>query len=199
MNRASAFWLDVVVKAGTVALLALALAAPDLPQFVGKAFTARAIAYPFALAIVPAGWWFLGRKRMAFPVATDILFGLPFLIDMAGNALNLYDTVWWWDDANHLVNWFLHTAAITLLLRARGLPRPAQAAIGIAWAGTTAILWELGEFITFVPGSPEAGTAYADTLGDLALGLLGGAVAAVAVAWWRPRGEIPRRRAGWSR
>ena len=195
----SALLLDVVVKGGTIAFLALALAAPDLPQFEGKAFLGRAIAYPFALAILPAAWYFFGLGRMAFPVASDILLGLPFLIDMAGNALNLYDTVWWWDDANHLVNWFLLTAAIALLLRARGMPRPALAAIAIGWAAVTAILWELAEFVTFVQGSPEAATAYADTLGDLVLGLLGGTIAAIAIAWWRPSGELPRRSAGWSR
>ncbi len=36
--------------------------------------------------------------------------------------------------------------------------------------------------MAFVPDSPEAATAYADTLGDLALGLIGGAVAAVVVS-----------------
>jgi len=34
-----------------------------------------------------------------------MLIVLPFLIDMAGNAANLYDTISWWDDANHFVNW----------------------------------------------------------------------------------------------
>lgn len=183
----AAIALDVAVKLATLGLLVLALAAPDLPQFQGKAFAGRAIAYPVALAIVPVAWWWLGRRQgRAYPVATDILLGLPFLIDMLGNALNLYDTVDWWDDANHLVNWALHTAAISLLIRSNRLPSAAQAAIGIAWASTTAILWELAEYVAFVPDSPEAATAYADTLGDLALGLLGGTIAAVVVALWRP-------------
>ena len=30
---------------------------------------------------------------------------LPFAIDMFGNFANLYDTIDWWDDVNHLVNW----------------------------------------------------------------------------------------------
>jgi hypothetical protein len=68
----------------------------------------------------------------------------------------------------------------------------ASLAAGIAWATTTAILWELAEYVTFVPDSPEAATAYADTLGDLALGLIGGTAASVLVAWWgtrRPRAD----------
>jgi hypothetical protein len=68
------------------------------------------VAYPVALVVVPIGWWLFGRSRIAYPVGADILLRLPFLIDVAGNALDLYDTIEWWDDANHLVNWALHTS-----------------------------------------------------------------------------------------
>jgi hypothetical protein len=179
-------WLlavDIAIKLATVALLAWAVLDPDLPQFSGKAFTARAIVYPLALAVVPVGWWLVLRpRRIAFPVVADILIGLPFLIDVAGNAANLYDSVEWWDDANHLVNWFLHTAAIGLLLRLGTWGPWTRAALAIGWAATTAILWELAEYVTFVPGSPEAATAYGDTLLDLAIGLLGGTVAALTLS-----------------
>ena len=147
--------VDVAIKASTIVLLLVALSLPDLPQFQGKAFAGRAIAYPIALAIVPVVWLLL-RRPIPYPVVPDILFGLPFLIDMVGNALGLYDSVEWWDDANHLVNWWLHTAAIAILLAGTGLPRAARAGLGVAWAATTAILWELAEYVTFVPGSAEA-------------------------------------------
>ena len=179
-------WLlavDVAIKLAAVALLAWAVLDPDLPQFSGKAFTARAVVYPLALAVVPVGWWLVLRsRRFAFPVAADILIGLPFLIDVAGNAANLYDAVDWWDDANHLVNWFLHTAAIALLLRLGPWGSWTRAALAIGWAAATAILWEIAEYVTFVPGSPEAATAYGDTLLDLGLGLLGGIVAALMLS-----------------
>jgi hypothetical protein len=179
------------VKLATVGLLLLAMLRPELPQFQDKAFAGRALAYPIALLAVPAIWWLLLRSRIGFPVVVDILIGLPFLIDMAGNALNLYDSIDWWDDANHLLNWAIHTAAIGLLLRMTSLPAAARAGLGLAWAATTAILWELVEFVAFVPNSPEAVTAYGDTLGDLALGLLGGAIAAVLAAWWpRDHGRL---------
>jgi hypothetical protein len=177
------FAVDVAIKVATVVLLAWAVLNPDLPQFTSKAFTGRAIAYPIALLVLPVAWWLLGRPRgMAFPVGADILLGLPFLIDVVGNALNFYDAIEWWDDANHLVNWFLHTAAIGLLLRLGSWGGGTRAALAVGWAATTAILWELAEYVAFVPNSPEAATAYADTLGDLALGLIGGAVAAVLVS-----------------
>ena len=183
--------IDIAIKAATILLLLVALSNPDLPQFQGKAFAGRAIAYPIALAIVPVVWLLL-RRPIPYPVVPDILIGLPFLIDMIGNALGLYDSVEWWDDANHLVNWWLHTAAIAILLAGTGLPRAARAGLGIAWAATTAILWELAEYVTFVPGSAEASTAYADTLGDLALGLLGGTIASVLIAWRLPAADEPR-------
>ena len=174
--------LDVAVKATTVVLLAWAVLSPDLPQFQGKAFAGRAVAYPLALLALPALWWLFARRRIPFPVRPDILVGLPFLIDVVGNALNLYDTIDAWDDLNHLVNWGLHTAAIGLLLRYGGWGFGTRLVFAFAWAVTTAVLWEFAEFATFVRDSPEAATAYADTLGDLALGMTGGLVAAMFTA-----------------
>ena len=182
--RPTRFWLtaDGVVKAATVGLLLYALANPDLPQFQGKAFAGRAIAYPVALAVFPVGWWLLGLRRIPYPVVADILFGLPFLIDVVGNALNLYDTVDRWDDLNHLVNWGLHTAAIGLLLRYGSWSVPTRVALAFGYAASSAVLWEFAEYVTFVPNSPEAQTAYSDTLGDLALGMVGGLVGAILTA-----------------
>ena len=65
-------------------------------------------------------------------VAVDILIG-PVPHRHGWNALDLYDTIDWWDDANHLNTWFLHTAAIGLL-RPSGPPAPARAGIAVAWA-----------------------------------------------------------------
>jgi hypothetical protein len=184
--------VDAAVKVATFVLLLFALSHPELAQFQGKAFAGRAVAYPIALAVVPVAWLVL-RRPIPYPVVPDILLGLPFLIDMAGNAVGLYDAIDWWDDANHLVNWSLHTAAIAILLAGTDLPTGARAGLGIGWAAATAILWELAEYVAFVPGSAEAATAYADTLGDLALGLLGGTIASVAIAWRAPSRRDPSR------
>jgi len=184
--------IDLALKVAIVGLLVWAVLNPDLPQFTGKAFTSRALAYPVALLILPIGWWLFARSRMAFPVAADILFGLPFLIDVAGNAVDLYDTVEWWDDANHLVNWALQTAAVGLLLRTGGWGYWTRVALAFGWAVTTAVLWELAEYVTFVPNSPEAATAYGDTLLVLGLGMAGGAIAAILIG--RLRGPIRDQR-----
>jgi hypothetical protein len=172
-----------------VGLLVFAVARPDLPQFAGKAMTGRAIGYPVAALVVPAAWWFLGRRRGApYPFAVDVLVVLPFLIDMAGNAANLYDTVSWWDDLNHLVNWAILVSGFGLLLRGR-LPRLVVAGLAVGFGAVTAVLWEFLEYVTFIRHSSELRTAYTDTLGDLALGLTGSVAAAlltVTILWPRP-------------
>lgn len=110
----------------------------------------------------------------------DILVVLPFLIDTAGNAANLYDTIDWWDDANHFVNWAILTAAFGQLLLRLPVGPLSAAAIAIGFGAVTAILWEIGEYFAFIRNSPELDTAYTDTLGDLSLGLSGSVVAALA-------------------
>ena len=186
----AALAVDLALKAALVGLLVFAVARQDLPQFHGKSMTGRAIGYPLAALVVPVAWWLYSRRRsVRFPVAVDILVVMPFLIDMAGNAANLYDTVSWWDDLNHFVNWAILVAGFGVLLLSTSLDRWPIFGLAVGFGATTAILWELLEYVTFIRNSPELKTAYHDTLGDLALGLAGSAVAGAAVAWLgrRPR------------
>ena len=177
--------LDLGLKAALVGLLVFAAARQDLPQFHDKSMTGRAIGYPLAAIAVPVAWWLVSRHRQVrYPVAVDILVVLPFVIDMAGNAANLYDTVTWWDDVNHFVNWAILVSGFGILLLATSLDRWPIFGLAVGFGAVTAILWELLEYVTFIRHSPELKTAYHDTLGDLALGLAGSAVAAAAVAWF---------------
>jgi hypothetical protein len=189
--RRPIFWVNVAVKVALVALLLFAVARPDLPQFEGKAMTGRALTYPIAALIVPVGWWLASRRRKReYPYALDILLVLPFLVDTAGNAANLYDTIEWWDDLNHFVNWGILVAAFGQFLIRLPLGRITTAALAVGFGGVTAILWEFAEYFTFIRGSSEISTAYTDTLGDLALGLSGSVVAGlttVTLAWPRLR------------
>src|SRR6266508_2360359 len=162
----SAFWLNVAVKLSLVLLLAFG-AFSGLERFAGKAFGWRLIGYSIAALIVPAIW--AARDRPSrYPYATDILFVLPFLIDTVGNALDLYDTIDWWDDANHFVNWALLSGALGAALFG----------LVVGFGGVTAILWEIGEYFAFIRNSSELATAYTDTLGDMALGLSGSTLTA---------------------
>jgi len=172
--------VDIAVKVALVALLAFG-AFSGLDRFAGKAFGWRLIGYTVAAGVVPAIWAIRGR-RPPYPYLVDTLFVLPFLIDTIGNALDLYDTIDWWDDANHFVNWALLSSSFGLaLLRTRLAPLVVFGLVA-GFGAITAILWELGEYFAFIRNSPELATAYTDTLGDLTLGLSGSVVAALTTA-----------------
>ncbi len=180
----TAFWLNFSVKTALICLLAFG-AFSGLQQFEGKAFLWRLATYPIAAFVVPIVWAALGR-RTAYPYLADVLLTLPFLVDTAGNALDLYDTIWWWDDANHFVNWALLSGAIGALAWRNRIGQWETIALVVGFGAVTAILWEIAEYFAFIRNSPELATAYADTLGDLALGLAG-SVAAGLVAAFAPR------------
>ncbi len=177
-----------VVFALTAAQLVVG-AVSGLEQFEGKAFGARLAAYPLMMLVAPIAWKLANRAKAwgDAPWGAFALIMAPFLIDVTGNTLDLYDRVWWWDDANHFGNWVLLSLGIGLLM-ARVPVRPPWA-LGLATAGVGALLaigWELGEWYAFIRHGTEKSTAYEDTLGDEALGSLGAAVAG-ALLWWRAR------------
>jgi len=169
-----------------------------LDQFDGKGFGYRLLAYPLLMLIVPAVWIWRrqkslipesrslgqskGRSPEDIPWGAFALIMAPFLIDVSGNTVDLYDSVDWWDNANHFFNWMLLLWGCGLLLR--------LVWTGPAWGliltitGLGAILavgWELGEWYTFIRRGPELDGAYEDTLSDELLGTLGALVAALIV------------------
>ncbi len=190
----TAFAVDMAVKAALIALLAFSVAVPDASRFEGRAMTGRALAYPISVLIVPVAWWIVQRRRdhpVAYPYTIDILVVAPFLIDAFGNALDLYDSVRWWDDASHFVNWVLLVAAFGQLLVRMPIGRLEVASLAIGFGAVTAILWELAEYVASVhTGAEEKAMAYGGTLGDLALALGGSCAAAlltVTLLWPRSR------------
>ncbi len=174
------FWLNLALKAALIGLLIFG-AFSGLQQFEGKGYLWRLITYPIAALVVPVVWTAL-RRKPTYPYPVDLLLTLPFLIDTAGNALDLYDTIEWWDDANHFVNWMLISGAAGALAWRNRIPLWETMAFVIGFGATAAILWEVGEYFAFIRHSEELATAYSDTLGDMALGLAGSAVASLAAA-----------------
>lgn len=170
----------------TLVQLLVGTFASGLSQFDGKAFAGRLALYPLMMLVVPAVWWLIRRRQGGtepLPWAGIALIMAPFLVDVTGNTLDLYDTVVWWDDANHLVNWALLSGGIGLLLtRSAIAPRWALAVAVTGIGATLAILWEIGEYYAFIRNGTELDTAYEDTLGDEALGTAGAFVAALVVA-----------------
>ncbi|SHN47061.1 hypothetical protein SAMN05443668_12017 [Cryptosporangium aurantiacum] len=167
----------------TVAQLVVASVASDLPQFAGKGFAARLVLYPLMMLAVPVGWWLAHRGQLnTAPTAGFTLVMLPFLVDVSGNTLDLYDSITWWDDANHFVNWFLLCLGLALVLDVATLrPAWARAVVVIGGGALLALLWELGEWYAFIRHGTELDTAYEDTLGDMTLGTCGAVLALVVL------------------
>ena len=172
------WWAPAAVLGLTVAQLGVGTFASSLQQFEGKAFGARLVAYPVMMLVVPVVWWLVHRSRdVEVPWGAFALVMAPFLIDVTGNTLDLYDSVTWWDDANHFVNWVLLCAGLGLLLLPGIRESWARVLLVTGLGAVLAIGWELGEWYTFIRHGTELDTAYQDTLGDEALGTLGALVA----------------------
>ena len=172
--------MPVLILALTVGQLAVAEWWPGIDRFADKAFGARLLAYPLLMLLTPAIWWLVNRRRVPRPdppYGAFSLVMLPFLVDVTGNSLDLYDSLTWWDDANHFVNWFLLLSGLGLLLTGSVRPRWAVVLVICGLGAILAIGWEVGEWWTFIRHGTELDTAYEDTLGDMALGTVGSVVA----------------------
>lgn len=176
----------------TIAQLAVAQWWPQIERFAGKAFGARLVAYPVLMLLAPAIWWIVVKRRKPAELAPHGAFSLimlGFLIDVTGNSADLYDSISWWDDANHFVNWFFLLTGIGLLIGRPVQPRWALVLLICGLGSMLAIGWELGEWYTFIRHGTELETAYQDTLGDLALGTLGSMLAGLVVGRLHGRDE----------
>jgi hypothetical protein len=176
--------VPVAVLVLTVAQLAVAEWWPGIERFADKAFGARLVAYPLLMLVAPVIWWLVVRRRDATrpqPYGPFTLIMLPFLVDVTGNSLDLYDSVVWWDDFNHLINWLFLLWGIGLLVADAVHPDWVLVALVTGLGAILAIGWELGEWYTFIRHGTELDTAYEDTLGDEALGTLGALIAALLV------------------
>lgn len=185
----------IAAKLLLFALLLSALIWPDLSGIKGKASGARLVVYPVGAMILPLFWYAVRRGR-AFPWLADLLITLPWLVDLAGNRLNLFDTVWWWDDLMHFLLWGLLTAGVLLAFSSGTSSRGLTVMLALGFGATAAVVWEIGEYWAFIRHSTELQSAYTDTLGDLALGTLGALLAGLIVHQLRVSAAGVRRSSG---
>jgi drug/metabolite transporter superfamily protein YnfA len=184
-SRHGLIWLPALVLAATVAQLAVATFVPGIERFDDKAFGARLAAYPAMMLLVPAIWWLAVKRRRPDatpPYVAFALIMLGFLVDTTGNSLDFYDSIVWWDDMNHFVNWFFLLSGIGLIIARDLEPRWAQVLLIAGLGCLLALGWELGEWYTFIRHGTELDTAYEDTLADMTLGSFGAFLAALVVA-----------------
>ena len=182
--------LNFAAKFLLVALLAYAMTSLELDRFRGKAMTARAFFYPASIVVIPIVWAIRGR-RPPYPHLADLFLVIPFLIDISGNALDLYNTVVWFDDAAHAVTWMFLVLAVGSLILRLGLEPWIATALSIGFGAVSHILWEIIEAVAMWIGSPGLQLTYEDTIGDLALSLCGTVIAGLVTGW---RAESARNR-----
>lgn len=159
-----------------------------------------------ASVIAAALWWSLtdaGILAFALPALllprfvgvrawVDILYGCIILIAAWSNVLGLYETVPWWDLLVHFACTGVLAAMLYLVLARCSvvpLPPPARGtartpivivtALGLALSS----VWEMVEWFGWRYISDEIYVSYQDTIGDMALGALGGLVASLVVAY----------------
>jgi hypothetical protein len=176
---------NVSAKAALILLLVFALLFPDASHMRDKAAGLRAVVYPMLAFTVPAIWLLYWKDRASFPWLADFLVTITCFTDILGNRMNLYDTIVWFDDWMHFTNTGLLAAAVILLTMHRSSTFLGVLERALAVGATGAITWEIGEYFAFISGSSERHFAYADTLGDLGLGVLGAITAAATIrALW---------------
>ena len=196
VSRRCPVWVPILVLVLTVAQLAVAQYVPGIERFADKAFGARLIAYPLLMLVVPFLWWVVVRRRQPDrepPYGAFTLVMLPFLVDVTGNSVDLFDAVVWWDDLSHFANWALLLTGVGLLICGTVRPPWAVVLLVTGLGSVIALGWELGEWYTFIRHGTEIETAYEDTLGDQALGTLGALVAGLVVARVVPQRQYADR------
>lgn len=194
MRRPPAARRPLVPGPGVVpAYVAVAAALVSLP--VSVAFgTAGVMLFLLVLGGVAATLW----SRLPGAVQAAVVLGM--VASGWAGVLGWYEEVWWLDLAAHLVlTGLLAVLAVAVLETAgwlrlvptgRRAERAGAVVVVTAVGLALSVLWELGEWAghRFVDDAINVG--YDDTLGDLAMGGLGSALAGVAWASWTGRRRV---------
>ena len=164
------------VKASILAVTVASIAVPSLHEFAGEAMTGRMAVYIAAVLVLPAVT--LLRGRPGYPLLADWFLMMPVAFDLVGNSLHLYGHVDHYDDGAHLVGLAFSAAFAAALLRGRVSGRLALAGVAVAGGLVIGVGIELVEFVLFSHTQATGLSAYNDTIGDLAMDMLGAALAA---------------------
>ena len=169
----------IAVKALIMLTTLTALAVPAMHEFRGEAMAGRVLVYAVAVLLIPAGWLVCGRR--SYPVAADSFLMMPLVFDLVGNSLHLYARFDHYDKVAHLVGVAAAAMFAAALLRRYVSGPVALAAVAVAGGLCIGIAIELFEFAVFTHPSATGLGAYQDTVGDLAMDMLGAVIAAAAI------------------
>lgn len=162
----------------------------DLPQYKDKGVISRMLLYPIVGLLIAFAWRrasVLRQKLGEYPHGADIMITVVLAADLAGNALDLYDSIWWWDDAAHLVMTAVWVIASSYFIRQLDRRNWLVGVLIFSYGVISSVVWEIYEYFAFLRNNRiEAITGYRDTIGDLILAIVGSAVGAfIAVKFLR--------------
>lgn len=172
-----AFTIDALVNAGD-------------ERFAGKALGPRNVGILLGLSMLFPILYFVYERWKRYPVWYDDLYLSIFWLDMAGNTLDLYNSVLGWD---HIPHFHGPGALVMVLVGAFGLAP-------LAAAGLSTILHlvlEVQEYYGDVILGTHNVNGIADSMNDLAFGLAGVIVYALIAKRWMylvRRRTRPKRR-----
>lgn len=180
----AALWLAISMLVLTEIHLVLG-ASGAIERLDGKGYVYRIVVNTVFMLIVPVTWWLIQRRKSApkpIPWWPCALIIASFAFDALGNQLNLYDSWDPWDNLSHFVTWFFLLWGIGLLIAMVGVqPKWALIAIITGLGAAFAVVWEIGEWYTFIRQGTELTGAYEDTLSDELLGTMGAFCASLLV------------------
>ncbi len=156
-----------------------------LDRFEGKGFATRLLVNTVLMLAAPVIWRIAQSRRadpQPIPWWPCALIISSFLFDALGNSLDLYDGWEPFDNVSHFITWFLLLWGVGLFI-ARADVRPSWVLIVLitGLGAAIAVVWEIGEYFTFIQRGIELSGAYEDTLSDEILGTAGALCAGVLV------------------
>ncbi|THJ67447.1 hypothetical protein E8P82_04935 [Arthrobacter echini] len=143
----------------------------------------------FGLAIMALGLLFSRMFRLPAPV--DAVFCTTIFVATWSGMLGLYRTVPSWDLVVHFATIGAVSAALYLVVagwnvtREPGSGTPARAVVILTFSlgMTVAVLWEFGEWIAHRYFTDVIIVGYDDSMGDMAVGGVGAALAGFVLAY----------------
>ena len=160
------------------------------PRFAGKALGPRNVGIMLGFSMLFPVVYLVARRWRSYPFWFDDLYLSIFALDMAGNSLDLYNTVPWWDHIPH----FHGPGALSMVLMGV-FGMGAVAAAGLATIFHVAL--ECHEFYGDVLLGTHNVKDVWDTVNDLSYGLAGALLYTVVfrrLAFTRRRRASPRKR-----
>ena len=158
--------LNILFRLSIIYFLGEVFLFPDDPRFAGKAIPIRNLLIVVALSLLFPFLYFAKKKWQNYPVWLDNLYLSIFVLDMAGNSFNLYDSYFYFD----LIPHFHGSGAIAAVLFG-AFKLPFLSAVGLA--NIIHMLLEAQEFYTDVLFKTHNVRGIFDVVNDLVVGLAG--------------------------